>query len=144
MYPNNGSDLAGALGLVTFSASQKIIVSPPSSWRRATVHRTVALDCSSPVPRNAEKSDSKCCRTFLAGALGLEFLSIQYFTSKNPRFTTEFPISLHYLMKKIPQNIIKYHSLKGKNKGNKNAQQMQRNSPNISANFFDSILILYL
>ena len=38
----------------------------------------------------------------LAGAQGLEFLTNQYFVSENARFSTEFEISLHYSMKKIP------------------------------------------
>ena len=30
-----------------FALGANMKVSPPSSWRRATVHRTVAFDCSS-------------------------------------------------------------------------------------------------
>ena len=33
--------------LVTFSPAAKINVLPPSSWRQARVHRTLAFDCSS-------------------------------------------------------------------------------------------------
>ena len=39
----------------SFHKERKIMVLPPSSWRQATVHRTVALNCSSPFLSDMQK-----------------------------------------------------------------------------------------
>ena len=71
----------------------------------------------------AEKSDSICCRTFLAGAQGLELLTFLFIKFQNAGFSPNQVDSLHYSVKICSYSIIKFHRLKGKNKG-KTAQQM--------------------
>ena len=51
LHPVRWSFLGWIMGFVTFSPLAKIIVSPSSSRRRATVRRTVAFDGSNPIQR---------------------------------------------------------------------------------------------
>ena len=62
----------GHKDLFAFLPVAKIKVLPPSSWRQATVHRTVAFRWFNSSAPKAKKSNSFCCWTFLAGAQGLE------------------------------------------------------------------------